>query len=101
VEGRAKTIEEYFGRCLELVKMYKYSEFAKASELLGDIPLLSYLEATRGRFDLDELAIEFYLDDRITLTSYLSGLYEQSVGVVEWVLLTGAELMQNGHNKEQ
>lgn len=93
---RSKSIEEHFTKCLDLVRIHNYAQFAKASELLDDMPLLSYMEAIKGRFDLDELAIEFDLDSRAIMTYYLSGLYKQSMGLVEWVLLTGAELMQNG-----
>jgi hypothetical protein len=95
-DSRAETIEEHFDRCLELVELYRPYAFEKAKQLLGEEPLLSFLEGVCGKYDLDELAIEYDLDDRAMLTSYLSGLHDQTVGVIEWVLLVGAELMQNG-----
>lgn len=96
-----ETVEAYFDKCLDLVETYRPYTLHKAKKLMGDEPLLSYINATIGKFDLDELAIFYDLDDRMMLTSYLSGLYDMKVGVVEWILLTGIGLMQNGVSHEE
>jgi len=90
-----ETIEEYYDNCLALISEKCPDKYAQAKKLLNETPILSYLARTAGIHDLYDLAIQFEFDDQEAMCSYLSGLCDEELGTIEWVLLKGTEL-KNG-----